>query len=284
MPNNKWKNIRKIDAHIHLVPDEVHQANPDSDDAFSYAVQDEHVRMMDEYNIEKSIIMTFNDPFLMSMDFSLDAVCRNLIEMCEKHPGKYYAFADIDSRLKAKENCEKLKEIMSNKCFKGIKIHPNNTGINIDDEYNDPVFELAESLDLPIAIHSYPASKKKYDNTDYCSPKRINNILKRHQNVKAIICHLGGFQWEDAIGLNAYFDISAILPDFEQEYGIVKTQDIVRQFGINRLLFATDFPCSRSLKPENIYDRYFEILDELGFSSDEIEKIAYQNIRYVIDI
>lgn len=27
----KWRDIPKIDAHIHIIPDEVHAANPDSD-------------------------------------------------------------------------------------------------------------------------------------------------------------------------------------------------------------------------------------------------------------
>ena len=29
--NMKWRDIPKIDAHIHIIPDEVHAANPDSD-------------------------------------------------------------------------------------------------------------------------------------------------------------------------------------------------------------------------------------------------------------
>ena len=33
----KWRDIPKIDAHIHIIPDEVHAANPDSDDEFSFA-------------------------------------------------------------------------------------------------------------------------------------------------------------------------------------------------------------------------------------------------------
>ena len=33
----KWRDIPKIDAHMHIIPDEVHAANPDSDDEFSFA-------------------------------------------------------------------------------------------------------------------------------------------------------------------------------------------------------------------------------------------------------
>ncbi|MBQ6559724.1 MAG: amidohydrolase family protein [Erysipelotrichaceae bacterium] len=279
-----WKDISKIDAHIHLLPDEVHQANPDSDDEFSYAIQDRHIEMMNHYNIKKSVIMTFNDPYLMSMDFTLDAVHRNIIGMCERYPGRYYAFADIDPGSSPEENCDKLRELFPNNWFKGIKIHPNNTGINIDDEYNDPVFDLAESLDLPIAIHSYPSSDKKHDPTDFCSPKRITNIMNRHSNVKVIICHMGGFQWEDCLGIDAYLDLSCILPDYVKEYGIDKTREIIKSFDIDRLFFATDWPCSRSLDPNEIYERYFELLDALQLTDEEVSKLAYHNIEKLLHL
>ena len=33
----KWRDIQKIDAHVHIIPDEIHAANPDADDEFSFA-------------------------------------------------------------------------------------------------------------------------------------------------------------------------------------------------------------------------------------------------------
>ncbi|MBR4461695.1 MAG: amidohydrolase family protein [Erysipelotrichaceae bacterium] len=274
-----WKDIKKIDAHIHLLPEEVHQANPDSDDEFSYAVQGRHIDLMDRYNIEKSILMTFNDPYLMSIDFTLDAVHKNIIGMCEKYPGRYYAFADLDPGISPEENCSKLNELFPNEWFKGIKIHPNNTGINIDDEYNDPIFDLAEELGVPIAIHSYPSSDKKHDPADFCSPKRISNIMNRHRNVKVVICHMGGFQWEDCLDMDAYFDLSCILPDYVKEYGTEQTRKLLHRFDMDRIFFATDWPCSRSLDPGEIYERYFDLLDDLRLSECEINKIAIQNIK-----
>ena len=32
-----WKKLKKIDAHIHIIPDEVHRANPDAEDVWVYA-------------------------------------------------------------------------------------------------------------------------------------------------------------------------------------------------------------------------------------------------------
>lgn len=58
-------------------------------------------------------------------------------------------------------------------------------------------------------------------------------------------------------------DISAILPDYVREYGIQKTNEILRQFGPARLIFATDYPDSRILQP----DVNFSCLNATGFSN-----------------
>lgn len=273
-----WRELPKIDAHIHLLPCEVHEANPDADDEFSCAKQEEHVRIMNRYRIEQAVIMTFNDPFLMSMKFTADAVHQNLSEMCKAYPGRYFAAADIDMRSAPEESCAAIRRAFSTSCFRLIKLHPSNSGVNVDEEYNDAVAQLALELGMPVAIHSYPAET---DRADPCAPTRIAAWLKRHPGMKAVICHLGGFQWEDAVDLDAYFDISAILPDFADRYGISETNRILRRFGAERLLFATDWPCSRSVAAPDIYERYFDILNRMDFSEAEARQIAYKNAKAV---
>ena len=105
-----WRTIKKIDAHIHILPDEVHEANPDSEDAWVHAADlHKYCRMMDELGVEKAIIIPFNDPWLMSMEFTIDAVHKNLYEMKQRYPGKFYAFADIDTRNTSAESVEAIR-------------------------------------------------------------------------------------------------------------------------------------------------------------------------------
>ena len=93
-----WKTLKKIDAHIHILPDEVHQANPDSEDVWLFTDLHQYAAMMDNLGIKKAVIMPLNDPWLMSMEFTVDAVHRNLYEMKQQYPGRFFAFADIDTR------------------------------------------------------------------------------------------------------------------------------------------------------------------------------------------
>ena len=93
---------------------------------------------------------------------------------------------------------------------------------------------------------------------------------------------MGAYQWEQLLSTRCFVDISAILPDYARTYGIAKTNEILRKFGANRLIFATDYPDSRILKPDEIYDSYFEILNQIDFTGEEAEKIAYGNISEIL--
>jgi predicted TIM-barrel fold metal-dependent hydrolase len=274
-----WRTIKKIDAHIHILPDDVHEANPDSEDAWVHAADlHKYCRMMDELGIEKAIIMPFNDPWLMSMEFTIDAVHKNLFEMKQHYPGRFYAFADIDTRNTSAESVEAIRKAIVEYGLDGIKIHPNNTGIDLDSTYNQAIFTYAQENKIPVAIHSYPNTEN--DRSAAC---RIVNVLNEYPDLTVIVSHMSAHQWEQLLPTRAYVDISAILPDYVRTYGIAKTNEILRKFGTDRLIFATDYPDSRILQPDEIYGSYFDILNQMDFTMEEAEKIAYGNISQILN-
>ena len=273
-----WRTIRKIDAHVHILPDCVHEANPDSEDVWVYADLHKYQAMMDELGIEKAVIMPLNDPWLMSMEFTIDAVHKNIYEMKRCYPGRFYTFADIDTRNTSAESLEAIRKAITEYKLDGIKIHPNNTGVDLDSAYNQPIFAYAQEHKIPVAIHSYPNTTD-----DRSAAHRIVNVLNAYPDLTVIVSHMGAYQWEQLLPTRAYVDISAILPDYVRTYGIAKTNEILRKFGADRLLFATDYPDSRILKPDEIYASYLEILNQMDFTVEEAEKIAYGNISEILN-
>ena len=155
----------------------------------------------------------------------------------------------------------------------GIKIHPNNTGIDLDSDYNQPIFAYAQKHGIPVAIHSYPNSPD-----DRSAVHRIIKVLEKYQELTVIVSHMGAHQWEQLLQTRAYVDISAILPDYVRIYGISKTNEILRKFGADRLIFATDYPDSRILQPDEIYDSYIDVLNQMDFTLEEADKIVSRNI------
>lgn len=272
-----WRTLKKIDAHIHILPDAVHEANPDSDDVWVYADIHKYHSMMDALNIEKAVIMPFNDTMLMSMEFTISAVHKNLYDMKKRYPGKFYAFADIDTRNTSAESAEAICHAIDEYSLDGIKLHPNNTGVALDSEYNQTIFALAQERNIPVAIHSYPNSAD-----DPSAAMRIVKMLEQYPKLTVIISHMGAYQWDQLLPAHAYMDISAILPDYVRTYGIKKTNAIMRKFGADRLIFASDYPDNRFLQPEEIYDSYFDILNQMDFTQAEAEMIAYGNIEKIL--
>lgn len=102
--------------------------------------------------------------------------------------------------------------------------------------------------------------------------------------LRVSVAHAGGFQYEELIGLGLYFNISAVLTDWAGQYGIEKTNHILRQLDVNRLVFATDYPDNRKLTPCEIYDRYFVILGSMGlaFGGAEIPRIHRVKHAYAL--
>ena len=224
------------------------------------------------------ISTVLNDPWLMSMEFTIDAVHKNLYEMKQRYPGKFYAFADIDTRNTPAESVNAIRKAIQEYGLDGIKIHPNNTGVDLDSEYNQPIYAFAQEHRIPVAIHSYPNAE-----SDRSAAYRIVNILKKYPDLTVIVSHMGAYQWEQLLSTRCFVDISAILPDYVCTYGIAKTNEILRKFGADRLIFATDYPDSRILKPDEIYDSYFEILNQMDFTQEEAERIAYGNISEILN-
>lgn len=165
--------------------------------------------------------------------------------------------------------------------LKGLKIHPSNLGIPIDSLDMVPIFRKACDLKMPIMIHSYPYVGQ---DIDICAPHRIHRMARIFPDAKIIISHMGGSRWMDTLEGNEYVDISTFLPELVSIHGIEGTRRILHEFGADRLIFATDYPQVYKVKPNNIYKTYFDILNQMEFSDEDIEKIAYNNIKDILNI
>ena len=270
-----WRSIPKIDAHIHLLPQEVLAANAGNGDRLvEFGAVEDYLALMERYHIEAAYIMPFNDPYLLSMEFNINAVHRNLSDMCRAGGGRLFCFADIDLREPVETTLDALEKAMQREEFLGVKIHASNTGYPIDGAYYDRVFAWAEQNQILLELHSYPRTHLP---DDVCSPSRIRRVAEKHPQLRLSIAHLGGFQYAEWTGFDAYFNVSAILTDLADAYGLKKTNEILRRFGTERLVFATDYPDNRRRRPEEIYDQYFGLLGSMDFTQEEAENICMFN-------
>ena len=276
-----WKKIKKIDAHIHLMPPDVIAANKEYGGNFiDFGDVRDYLEIMDKYNIESAFIMPFNDSCMLSMDSNVCTVHNNLFDMCGKAKNRLFCFADIDIRNDSERTIQILEDVVKREEVLGLKIHATNTAYPIDGMYYDEIFKWANKNNILVEIHSYPRTHLM---DDVCSPVRIKNVIKKYPKLRISIAHIGGFQYEELIDLGLFFNISAILPDLVDKYGIEEANKILRKLDVEKLIFATDYPDNRKLEPSKIYDKYFEILSKMDFSEEEAEKICRLNALEMIN-
>ncbi len=121
--------------------------------------------------------------------------------------------------------------------LKGVKLHPDIQQFKLDDYRCLKIYELCEGT-LPVLLHT---GDYRYD---YSNPNRLRPILDIFSNLTVIGAHFGGWSiWEQAAKElaeypNFYVDCSSSLYALSPE----KAREIVRTYGADRVLFATDYP------------------------------------------
>ncbi len=273
-----WKTVRKIDAHVHLAPEETLSW---IGGVWKHAEREEYLRLMDKYNVEKAVLVPINEGATYNSDCS--KTNRWLADMMNSSDGRFISFADVLPAGGYFYDTAPyfLEQAVKEYGLKGLKLHPSNLGIPVDSLEMVPVIRTACDLKIPIMIHSYPFGGTDFD---LCSPARIHNISRVFPDGTIIISHMGGARWQDALEGKEYVDISTYLPELVRIYGIETSNRILREFGADRLIFATDYPQVYRVEPENIYETYCDILNQMDFTDEEIEKIAYGNISDILGL
>lgn len=271
-----WKTIPKIDSHVHILPEDKRKEfikYQGENCTWSKAELNCYINYMEEYNIKKAILQPTNDPY---MYYSSRKSNEFLAEIVKEYPEKFIAFADINfnGSYILDEAPKELEYAIKKLGLHGLKIHPNNLNIDADDLRLVPLLRKAAELRVPVMYHGNPCMTGFHDNS---APDKINKMIKVFPDITFITAHMGGVKYLDAWSGCTWVDISFVLTELVELYGIVQTNRILRMFGASRLIFGTDYP-------ERKYDEYFSILNKMDFTEEEIRKIAYENIESILEI
>ncbi len=140
--------------------------------------------------------------------------------------------------------CENYKEILrqvKELGMKGIKLHPDYQDMYFNDIRYKRLISFASELGLIISVHAGVDPKCPQD--VHCTPGMAREVIREVQPKKLVLAHLGGnLLWDDVerelVGLDVFFDTGVVLDHISQEQFL----RIVRNHGVDRILFATDSP------------------------------------------
>ncbi len=165
----------------------------------------------------------------------------------------------------------------------GIKLHPSSQRFNPDDPNLWPVFAEAESLEMPLLSHGgvFPADP---ESSDFSRPKAFARMLRAFPKLRFVLAHMGQGYIEESLAVaeefpSIHFDSSSVItgtvwpPAISDEEIVV----LVRRFGAERILFASDWPWFHPL-------RDLERIETLALSKEERQLILSENARRVMGI
>lgn len=259
-----------IDSHCHIYPDKIADKAVEGISNFydlPMAYDGRSVTLINESNkigvCHNIIFSVATTPHQVSSINSFIAKCVEEGEgrftgLGSLHPESDDIIADI----------KHIKELG----LKGVKLHPDFQKFRIDDEKLFGIYEAC-SGDLPVLLHT---GDHRYD---FSNPERMKNVLRRFPELTVIGAHFGGWSvWEEAAEAlggfdNFYVDCSSSFHWLKKE----KTIEIIRKYGADKVLFATDFPMWS-------YEEEYAYFMSLELPEADNRKILFENAAKLFGI
>lgn len=149
--------------------------------------------------------------------------------------------------------------------LRGVKLHPDTQGVNMDDPRLMSVYETCERLGMALLVH---CGDYRYD---YSHPRRLKRILHEFPQLRVCAAHFGGWSVFDLAlefleDERCFLDMSSSM----RFLGLRRTRELVEAYGANRMMFGSDFP---------MWDPGEELrqFSSLGFPRGAYERMCWHN-------
>lgn len=191
----------------------------------------------------------------------VDSINRFVLSAAQAHPGVIVPFASLHPDT---PNLDSAVDAIVESGFAGVKLHPEFQGFKVDEPRALRLFSALAGR-LPVLLH---CGDYRCDNS---APERIRSLLRQTPKLQLVCAHLGGWTtWERAaaelIGADVWVDTSSSLYALDAPTAAA----IIRGYGVDRVLFGTDFPM---WTPAEEVERFLR----LPLTDDEKEKILWKN-------
>lgn len=264
--------MRVIDCHTHCFPDDLaekavarltsaYQVVPSFDGTVRGLI-----RQMDEAGIEASVIVPVATKPSQVRSIN-DWVARikhpRVIAFGAMHP----EYPDIVGEM------SRLADLG----ISGIKLHPNWQGFRPEGASAYPIYEAAIEHGMIVYFHGGD-ELEPWPEEIVSTPKAYADVRRSFPELVMVVAHLGGYLMWDAVkehllGSDIYFDMSACFPQYLPDDCYL---EIMRSHGIEKILYASDSPCSDPISQ-------LERLLSLPLTDEEKELICWKNACRLLD-
>jgi len=215
----------------------------------------------------------------------------NLLEIVNSHPDKFIGYCHHNPE---EENAaDTLKEYI-NKGLKGYKILAPKIDTMIADKKFYPVWETAQSLDIPILWHfGIMGGAGGLANHININPMAFHDVAKDFPKLKFIIPHFGcGYVFE-TLQLcwtcpNIYIDTSGSNQWMRWMPYELNLEILFRKYfetiGPERILFGTDSSWFGRGFADKYLNEQMRSMVYVGYKPEEIDMVLYKNISEILKL
>ena len=255
-----------IDIHAHVYPDKIAERASQSVGEFY------HVGMYEGGSVEALLSATTTSPIthfvvhsVATKPGNVESINDFIAEQCRIHP-EFIGFATLHQDYPDPE--AEIERAMG-LGLKGLKLHPDTQQVDMDDPRLMRIYEIIEGR-LPLIVHT---GDYRYD---YSHPRRLKKVLHAFPNLVVDAAHFGGWSVFDYAleyleDENCYVDTSSAL----EFLGPRRTVELVRAYGVERVMFGSDFPMWSPVTEYNM-------LAAMPFTQEEFEAITWHNAERFI--
>lgn len=192
-----------------------------------------------------------------------------------------------------KGDLKKFDALLAKKRIIGIKLYPGYETFYPYDKRCNPIYDLCEKYDVPVIFHS-GATYGNGAPIKYSMPIHVDEVAIKRKNLRIVIAHVGNPWMDDVMVIlyrhkNVYADISGINNGpFTEPVGKYLRESVNKFIAwcgtTDKLLFGTDWPCSRAAFYKTIIGEYIKFVKSLDITKEDESKIFYRNAQKVFKI
>ena len=231
------------------------------------------LRQMDSLGIARSVIQA-----VVTRPEAMGKVNAWTAGVAKRSGGRLHAFGGIHPLAGDVEIADEIKRFKDEYGFLGIKLHPTMQGFDPLCPEARRLYDRAARAGLAILIH--PDHREAFQfggsgRANLLTNDKLCELIEAHPGLRLIAAHLGAMhteRLETAIreSPDAWLDV-AILKIF-YPYDPAEVAAIIRRFGVDKVIFGSDFPFWPA-------DAALAYLDRLSLTPEEREQIEVTNPR-----
>lgn len=255
-------NMKIIDIHTHIYPDEIAQKATDSVREFYQIGMDGEMDGTVSMLLQRGEMAGISQFVVLPVAIRPDRVqgINDFLLNQTKCHDNFVGFGTVHAKMTG--IAEEAERIMA-MGLKGIKMHPDSQRFAIDDLRLFPMYEAIQGK-IPVMLHM---GDLRYD---YSHPIKLRKILDNFPKLEAIAAHFGGYgMYDEAYDLlkdtSCIMDISSSLMFMEDG----TAEKYINAYGAERMAFGSDYPL---WDPVTEVQKFFQ----LKLTPEQTEQIAWK--------